>query len=353
MEIPPVVKIQTSKLLAGLKDHSKEKIPIMKVFISWSGERSQALAQALRDWIPLVLHYVEPWLSEVDIAAGERWAEAIAKELDESNFGIICVTKENIDSPWVLFEAGALVKSMQGSRAIPLLLDLEFKDITGPLAQFQAKKVEKLGLSEVINSLNQAANHAVPEAKANKLLEALWPEFEKRMASIPKQTSPAKLSRPQNEILEELVASIRSLDSRFREISDEQPRSCRFINKRRKRLYPFLVPDIAHSIFKGTGDPKMLLLLASMVREGIPWLYELGKEAYKTSITGPVEIAERTIGQFYRASSIIHQLYKEGVISFEELDISPEDFEEFVVGLENFQMRRNEIKTKNRPIHKK
>lgn len=32
----------------------------MKVFISWSGERSQALAQALRDWLPLVLHFVEP-----------------------------------------------------------------------------------------------------------------------------------------------------------------------------------------------------------------------------------------------------------------------------------------------------
>jgi hypothetical protein len=29
----------------------------------------------------LVLHYVEPWLSEKDIAAGERWTDAIAKEL--------------------------------------------------------------------------------------------------------------------------------------------------------------------------------------------------------------------------------------------------------------------------------
>ena len=109
----------------------------MKVFISWSGERSHALAQALHDWIPLVLHNVEPWLSEADIEAGERWAEAVAKELADSNFGIICVTRENVGSPWVLFEAGALAKTMQGSRVIPLLLDLEFTDITGPLAQFQ------------------------------------------------------------------------------------------------------------------------------------------------------------------------------------------------------------------------
>src|SRR5439155_11747402 len=141
----------------------------MKLFISWSGERSHALADALHDWIPLVLHYVEPWLSQADIEAGQRWAEQIAKELETSNFGIISVTRENVGSPWVLFEAGALAKSMQGSRVIPLLLDLEFRDITGPLAQFQAKKVDKAGMSEVIHSINKAANHAVPEARAKQL----------------------------------------------------------------------------------------------------------------------------------------------------------------------------------------
>lgn len=61
----------------------------MKVFISWSGERSQALAQALRDWLPMVLYYVEPWLSHSDIEAGERWAHEVAKELEVSKFGIL------------------------------------------------------------------------------------------------------------------------------------------------------------------------------------------------------------------------------------------------------------------------
>ncbi len=126
----------------------------MKVFIGWSGTRSQALALALRDWLPLVLHYVDSWLSETDIAAGERWAEAVAKELEASNFGIICITGENLTSPWILFEAGSLAKSLQSSRVIPLLLDLEFSEISGPLAQFQAKKVDEEGLSEVIHSIN-------------------------------------------------------------------------------------------------------------------------------------------------------------------------------------------------------
>src|SRR6266571_6593698 len=129
----------------------------MKVFISWSGPRSQVVAEALRDWLPLVLHYVEPWLSRADLAAGERWADAVAKQLESTNFGIICVTRENVAAPWILFEAGSLAKSLQESRVVPLLLDLEFSEITGPLAQFQAKKVDKDGLSELVHSINAVA----------------------------------------------------------------------------------------------------------------------------------------------------------------------------------------------------
>ena len=97
-----------------------------------------------------MLPYVQPWLSQSNIPAGERWAQEVAKELESSNFGIICVTPENLGSPWILFEAGALAKSLQGAKVIPLLYGLEFSDVTGPLAQFQAKKLGKEGLSEIV-----------------------------------------------------------------------------------------------------------------------------------------------------------------------------------------------------------
>ena len=173
----------------------------MKIFISWSGERSQLLAQALHEWLPLILHYVVPWLSQANIEAGERWATEVAKELENSNFGIICVTRENVASPWILFEAGALAKSMQGSRVIPLLLDLDFRDITGPLAQFQAKKVENVGLWEIVNSINQNATPPVPEARVKQLFDALWSALEQKIAAIPKQTAVAKHARSQPEVL--------------------------------------------------------------------------------------------------------------------------------------------------------
>lgn len=232
----------------------------MKIFISWSGERSHALADALHDWLPLVLHYVQPWLSRADIEAGQRWADQVAKELEACNFGILCVTRENVSSPWVLFEAGALAKSMQGSRVIPLLLDLEFRDITGPLAQFQAKKVDRTGLFEVVQSLNQSEQHAVPEARVAQLFDALWPELEKKVNAIPSLASPAKHARPQPEILEELVASVRTLDGRFREITDDSPRAFRH---RARRFHPMMIHELTRMLGAKHGDPIGLLMVAS------------------------------------------------------------------------------------------
>lgn len=274
----------------------------MKVFISWSGERSHALADALHDWLPLVLHYVEPWLSQADIEAGQRWADQVAKELEACNFGILCITRENVSSPWVLFEAGALAKSMQGSRVTPLLLGLEFRDITGPLAQFQAKKVERDGLLDVIQSLNQSAQHAVPEARVTQLFDALWPELEKKIASIPNLSTPAKHARPQPEILEELVASVRTLEGRFRDIAEDGPRAMRH---RGNQFHPMMVHELSRMLGKKRGDPIALLIVASIFRDDMPWMYELGIEAYRMAKDGTPEEAVAARRQFQKAAEFM------------------------------------------------
>lgn len=287
----------------------------MKVFISWSGERSHALADALYDWLPLVLHYVEPWLSQADIEAGQRWADQVAKELEACNFGILCVTRENVSSPWVLFEAGALAKSMQGSRVIPLLLGLEFRDITGPLAQFQAKKVERDGLFDVIQSLNQTAQHAVPEARVTQLFDALWPELEKKVTAIPNLSTPAKHARPQPEILEELVASVRTLEGRFRDIAEDGPRA----RHRWRQFHPMMVHDLGKMLGVERGDPVGLLVLASLFRDDMPWMYELGMEAYRMAKNGTPDEAIDARRRFQKAA----ELTRRGPLGPEEFGFDP------------------------------
>ena len=70
-------------------------------------------------------------MSDDAIRSGARWSDAIAQSLDESDFGIICVTRDNLDAPWLLFEAGALAKRFKTARVVPLCIDLAPSDISG------------------------------------------------------------------------------------------------------------------------------------------------------------------------------------------------------------------------------
>lgn len=275
----------------------------MKVFISWSGERGQLLAQAFHGWLPLVLHYVKPWLSEADVSAGDRWAQAVAKELETSNFGVICVTPENLGSPWVLFEAGALAKSMQGTKVIPLLFNLEFSDISGPLAQFQAKKFERSGLAEVVHSINQSAPEPIPEDRARQLFNALWPELEKQLESIPAEAPTEKHMRPPHEILEELVTGVRGLDVRFRDLESvvmEQGSHSR--RRRLRRFHPMMFEEMAEMVSEEGDDPISLLMFGGLLRDDFPWLYEILVEVYREVRDGDVKATQKAIERLRRVT---------------------------------------------------
>jgi len=94
----------------------------VNIFISWSGARSKSLAILLHDWLRAVVQRASPWMSDRDIEAGQRWNEQISLRLKDTSFGIVCLTSENLNAPWILFEAGAIAKSVDSARVVPVLL---------------------------------------------------------------------------------------------------------------------------------------------------------------------------------------------------------------------------------------
>jgi predicted nucleotide-binding protein len=164
----------------------------MKVFLSWSGDRSRQLATALRDWLPGVLQSVEPWLSAEDTPLGSRWASDIARVLQDVDVGILCLTPENLNSPWLLYEAGALSKRLEGSILCPYALDLSPAEIPGPLAQFQCARANKDDTYRLLRTLNSVGPSShLSEPVLQRVFEANWPWLEERIRGL---TSPASLS---------------------------------------------------------------------------------------------------------------------------------------------------------------
>jgi hypothetical protein len=119
------------------------ELSFVKVFISWSGERSKAVAEALREWLPSVIQALEPWLSAADIGGGSKWQPEIVNKLKETNVGILCLTSDNLKAPWLLFEAGALSKLSETTLVCPYLLHLEKSQVEFPLAMWRTKSFRK------------------------------------------------------------------------------------------------------------------------------------------------------------------------------------------------------------------
>jgi hypothetical protein len=187
----------------------------MRVFISWSGRHSRAVAEALRDWLPLVINDVQPFMSAEDIDAGARWQMEIATQLEETHFGLICVTRANQTAPWLNFEAGALAKAVGGSRVVPLAIDCKPTDIPPPLGQFQAQSSTREGIGRVLTALNNTLDTPLPATRLARASEKWWQDLTSELDAIADRESAAARShvpeRPEREILEEILSTVRAI----------------------------------------------------------------------------------------------------------------------------------------------
>jgi hypothetical protein len=186
----------------------------MKVFISWSGQRSAAVADALRYWLPKVIQALEPWMSADDIEKGTRWRSGLASELEQSSVGIICLTRENLDSTWIHFEAGALSKQQQNTYVCTLLFGLEPTDVREPLAQFQHTRATKDDLRKLISTINSTLGDSkLPDSELRETFDVWWPKLEERLVQIRELSSPTGPIRTDRELLEEILNLVRTHES--------------------------------------------------------------------------------------------------------------------------------------------
>ena len=132
----------------------------MKIFVSWSGPRSAAVAEALKEYLPVINNAFDLWLSSDDIEKGSRSTLEIAKALTAAKAGIICLTPNNLTAPWILFEAGGIAKTVDETRACTILIDLQPSDVSKPLGEFQHTRLNEKELLKLVKDLNNAADRA-------------------------------------------------------------------------------------------------------------------------------------------------------------------------------------------------
>lgn len=190
----------------------------MKLFISWSGELSKKVADALNKWLPCLLQTIQVFYSPDDIEKGENWDQRISTELSNCNYGVICLTSDNTTAPWVNFEAGAIAKAL-GSRVATLMININPSDIKGPLSRYQATKIDKRDFQHLIQDINRNLESPIEDDRLLNTFEGLWPSIEGEINDIIKgSTTPSKANKKStektnSEAIEEILQLIRKQNS--------------------------------------------------------------------------------------------------------------------------------------------
>lgn len=184
----------------------------MRVFISWSGEPSRQVAEALHRWLRQVLQALRPWVSQHDIEKGARWSEEIAGVLAEVKAGIVCVTPDNLNEPWLLFEAGALAKTVERPLVCTFLVGLQNADLKQPLAGFQSTRATKDDTRKLIATLNRAlGENALAERDVDVAFDMWWPSLESDLAKVNLGAQVARPKRDPQDLMEEILTAVRAL----------------------------------------------------------------------------------------------------------------------------------------------
>lgn len=210
----------------------------MKIFISWSGTRSRAIAEFLREWIKCVLQAARPWISSRDLDRGAVWFAEIGGQLKDTSVGIICLTAANKNKPWILFEAGALAKGLSTSRVCTLLVDLKPEDIEDPLAQFNHTLPNKQSVLSLVETLNAAlGDSSLDQTVLEKVFATYWPQFEVSFAKIVTRTEGEEAVAPRDDrdMLAEILSHTRSLSTRIARLESENHKPIQVITEVTKR----------------------------------------------------------------------------------------------------------------------
>lgn len=187
----------------------------MKLFLSWSGERSHRVAELIGEWISGVIQKIRPWISS-EVDRGTIWFSEIGAALNEVHDGIVCLTRENLNAPWILFEAGALARNFGSNRVCTFLIDVQAKDVSEPLSQFNHTLPTKESMLQLAKTLNERLNEdKLSDAKLKREFDLHWDLFESEFRKILEETKEGEKKPPRkgdHEILNDIVTMLQSVN---------------------------------------------------------------------------------------------------------------------------------------------
>jgi hypothetical protein len=235
---------------------------------------------------------------------GVEWYPELMKQL-ESACDVVCLlTERSLGRPWILYEAGVA----KGKLDIPvhgLALGVPLaKASVGPFAQFQNCDDDGDSITGLVEQLVRRLPNADPDHETVKVQVDTFKARIDEVLAEPAIDSEDKAQQHDEastaKLFEEIKVMFQDLPSRI-DIAAERVREPGAL----RDFHPAMIDELIHMTGRGARDPGIAaLIVASFIRDDLPWLYEMGVEVYRQSLGGNRQSLGRSYRNFIHAAEL-------------------------------------------------
>ena len=234
---------------------------------------------------------------------GEEWYKRLMTQLQATSDVVCLFTERSIERPWILFEAG-VAKGKLNTPVIGVALGVPLSRISvGPFYQFMNMDDSEADLTKLVNQIARRIPTLELDADVVKGQIAAFKTSESAiLKKMPSAGRAEAKEGAEESAVAKLAEEMKALPSRVAERLAES--GDLFQRRRTRRFHPMMLEEVVHMTEK-TGDPVALLMAASLVRDEMPWLYELTMEVYRAIKSGNVVSIDREFSRLRRFSDVM------------------------------------------------
>lgn len=234
---------------------------------------------------------------------GDEWYKRLMERLQSTSDVICLFTERSLDRPWLLFEAG-VAKGKLNTPVVGIALGVPLSSVTtGPFYQFQNMDDSEADLTKLVQQLARRIPGLELDADVVRVQVEAFKASESTIlnslaASGKKNVSAAAEDSPLAKLIEEM----KTLPSRVAERLSDSVDPMR--RRKMRRFHPMMFEELMRTS-EEPGDPVVVLMAASLVRDDMPWLYELAMEVYRAAKSGDPEAIELEMKRLHRFSDLM------------------------------------------------
>lgn len=238
------------------------------------------------------------------IAYGVEWYPEIMKKLNDASDVVALLTHQSVDRPWILYEAG-VAKGKLDTPLLGIAIGIPLnKANNGPFAQFQNSSDEVDSLTKLVVQLVERIPNAEPDREVIKIqVVAFKKKAEEILKKEPKEES------TEGELMEDSTVAklFEEIKIMFQDLPTRIDKNVSGSRKRRFRLHPKMLDEIMYTSDKSGDSYFGFLLMLSLFKEDMPWIYDIGKETYEIlKSSKAISTKEKAISDFRRMIKITH-----------------------------------------------